>query len=85
MIGIVIGIVVLSASAAAAGYRILVGPNDANRLVGSDLLFFSIIGLLALFGILFASTAALDLVVIGTLIGFLATVSLTRALTKGRR
>ena len=38
-----------------------------------------------LFGVLAMSPPVFDLVLIATLVGFLATLSLARALTKGRR
>ena len=61
------------------------GPNDANRAIAADLLFSSVVGLIALFGVLAMSPPVFDLVLIATLVGFLATLSLARALTKGRR
>lgn len=85
MIGIVLGMLVLTVSVVVAGVRMYLGPNDANRAVASDLLFFAIIGMVALIGLLAASTAVFDLVLVATLVGFLATLSLARALTNGRR
>jgi multicomponent Na+:H+ antiporter subunit F len=85
MIGILFGVLVLAASVVVAGVRMFRGPNDANRAIASDLLFFAVIGLFALFGVLTMTPTVFDLVLIGTLVGFLATLSLARALTKGRR
>ncbi|MEX5297288.1 monovalent cation/H+ antiporter complex subunit F [Kocuria sp. CPCC 205292] len=85
MIGILFGVLVLTASVVVAGVRMFVGPNDANRVIASDLLFFSVIGLIALLGVLVGSRAVFDLVLVATLVGLLATVSLARALTNGRR
>lgn len=85
MIGILFGVLVLAASVVVAGVRMFRGPNDANRAIASDLLFFAVVGLIALFGVLAMSPPVFDLVLIATLVGFLATLSLARALTKGRR
>lgn len=85
MIGILFGVLVLAASVVVAGVRMFRGPNDANRAIASDLLFFAVVGLIALFGVLAMSSTVFDLVLIATLVGFLATLSLARALTKGRR
>lgn len=85
MIGILFGVLVLASSVLVAGVRMFRGPNDANRAIASDLLFFAVVGLIALFGVLAMSPPVFDLVLIATLVGFLATLSLARALTKGRR
>lgn len=85
MIGILIGVLVLAGSVVVAGVRMFRGPNDANRAIASDLLFFAVVGLFALFGVLTMTPTVFDLVLIATLVGFLATLSLSRALTKGRR
>ncbi|GAA1754391.1 MrpF/PhaF family protein [Kocuria aegyptia] len=85
MIGILFGVLVLAVSVLVAGVRMFRGPNDANRAIASDLLFFAVVGLIALFGVLAMSPTVFDLVLIATLVGFLATLSLARALTKGRR
>lgn len=85
MIGILFGVLVLAVSVVVAGVRMFRGPNDANRAIASDLLFFAVVGLIALFGVLAMSSTVFDLVLIATLVGFLATLSLARALTKGRR
>lgn len=85
MIGLVIGIVLVCAVIGAAGLRMLVGPDDANRAVASDLLFFAVIALFAMVGTLRGFDAVFDVVLVATVVGFLASVSLARAMTKGRR
>ncbi|WP_431796062.1 monovalent cation/H+ antiporter complex subunit F [Microbacterium enclense] len=68
-----------------SAWRIGIGPTRGDRAVAADLLTFSLIGLIALFGTRMASVGTFDLVVIATLVAFLAAVSLARALTGGRR
>lgn len=65
--------------------RIAVGPTPADRAIAADLLTFAVIGLLALIGTRAHSEGTFDLVLVATLVGFLAAVSLARALTRGHR
>nr|WP_141991565.1 monovalent cation/H+ antiporter complex subunit F [Rhodoglobus vestalii] len=85
MIGIDIGIGIIVIACFAATYRILVGPTEADRAIGGDLLLFGMIGLLALFGVRIQSTATFDIVLIASLVGFLSALSLARILTRGKR
>lgn len=85
MIVIDIGIGLLVLTILAATYRIVAGPTDADRAVAADLLFFSIIGLIALVGVELASGATFDILLIATLVGFLGILSLSRAITRGKR
>ncbi|GAB98098.1 multicomponent Na+:H+ antiporter subunit F [Kineosphaera limosa] len=66
-------------------YRIAVGPSDGDRVAAADLLTFSFIGLIAVIGLRVGSLGSLDLVILATLVAFLAAVSLARALTRGAR
>lgn len=66
-------------------YHIARGPTAADRAVAADLLTFSVVALIAVVGIKLGRTGTFDLVVIATLVAFLAAVSLARALTRGRR
>lgn len=68
-----------------AAYHIARGPTAADRVVAADLLTFSLVALIALVGTRLGRAGTFDLVVIATLVAFLAAVSLARALTGGRR
>ena len=85
MIGIGIALFLLLGSAAVAGWRMLVGPGEADRALASDLFFFTVIGLIALFGLITGVEEVLDLVLMGAVLGLLATLSMARALMNGRR
>lgn len=65
--------------------RIVRGPDRATRVVGAELLTVCVVALIALGGLVLGSTATLDLVLVATLVAFLATVSFARALTGGHR
>lgn len=80
-----IAIAMLLATVVLVGRRMLLGPSDADRAVASDLLFFTVIALFALFGVLLHADLVLDVVLVATTVGFLASLSLARAVTRGRR
>lgn len=65
--------------------RIAIGPTPADRAIAADLLTFAVVGLIALLGARAQSQGTLDLVLVATLVAFLAAVSLARALTGGLR
>ncbi|WP_265520847.1 monovalent cation/H+ antiporter complex subunit F [Oerskovia flava] len=77
------GLVVLAMLAAA--YRMIAGPDDANRAVAADLFFFAIIAIIAIVGVATESVGTFDLVLVASLVGFLSALSLARALTRGER
>jgi multisubunit Na+/H+ antiporter MnhF subunit len=85
VIGLWIGVVLLGVTVVMAGFRMLVGPDDANRAVAADLLFFAVIGLIALAGAIRQSGLVFDVIVVASAVGFLAAVSLARTITRGRR
>lgn len=85
MIGVDVAIGGVIIALLISAWRILAGPTPADRVVASDLLSFSIVALIGLLGVRMASTATLDLVLVATLVAFLAAVSLARALTRGWR
>lgn len=80
-----IAIVGVAAVLLAAVYRIVRGPTAADRAVAADLLTFSVVGLLVLAGARLERLGTFDLVLIATLVTFLAAVSLARGLMGGRR
>lgn len=85
MIGIDIGLALLVLACLASTYRMIAGPSEADRVVAADLLFFGMIGIIALLGVRAASGATFDIVLVASVVGFLATLSLARAVTRGRR
>lgn len=65
--------------------RIARAPSPADRVIATDLLTFAVIGLIALIGTRLDRQGTFDLVLVATLVAFLAAVSLARAMTGGRR
>jgi len=76
---------VVAVSMVTAAVRILRGPDDATRAVVADLVYFCAIALFVLFVVRVGSHVAMDVVMIGSLIGVLSTVALARLLSRGRR
>ncbi|MEU5554388.1 monovalent cation/H+ antiporter complex subunit F [Micromonospora sp. NPDC047793] len=68
-----------------SAYRIARGPTPADRAIAADLLTFAVIGLIALIGVRAHRHGTFDLVLVATLVAFLAAVSLARAIANGRR
>lgn len=85
MIGLDIAIGILALSMLVTTYRMLTGPDDADRVVAADLILFGAVGLIAVIGVRAAATYAFDIVLVATVVGFLAALSLARALTRGKR
>lgn len=85
MIGIDIGLGLLVLACLGSTYRMIVGPSDADRIVAADLLLFGMMGIICLIGVRMASTATFDIVLIASAVGFLGSLSLARALTRGKR
>lgn len=80
-----IAIVCIAAVLLGSVYRIIAGPTAADRAVAADLLTFSVVGILVLIGARLERMGTFDLVLIATLVSFLAAVSLARGLMGGRR
>ena len=83
IIDIGIGAIVLAM--AVATYRILIGPSAADRGAASDVVFFGFVGLVAMLGFRLDTDLVVDIVVVCSLIGFLAALSLARLITGGKR
>lgn len=83
LLGISIGI--LAAAVIGTAIRIVLGPDDATRIVLADLVFFGALGLFTLFVVWRGSAVAVDVMLIGSLIGILSTVALARMISRGRR
>ena len=80
-----IAMVVIVAAMIIAVYRILLGPTGADRGVGSDLVFYGFVSLIALLGALLPSSLLVDVVLVATLVGLLAAISLARLTAGGKR
>ena len=75
-------LIVLGVTFLAGMIRAGLGPSPADRAVGSDLCFLSVVATLAVLAGRFDETRFFDAVVIATLLGFIATISLARLLER---
>lgn len=76
---------IVAASMLVAAWRAMRGPGDATRAVMADLSYFCAVALFVMFAIRQSSAVALDVVMLGSLLGILSTVALARLLSRGRR
>lgn len=82
---VVVCVVILGIGAVAALVRLATARDDASVAAVSDLSYFSAIAIFLMIGMAFESSVLLDVAAIASMIGILATVSLARILTRGRR
>jgi len=85
MIFLNIGLVLVVAAFAISLLRVVLGPSLADRAVAVDVCFFSVVAVFALLAARNELAAFADAVLIASLVGFLATVSLARLVSRGRR
>lgn len=78
-------IVILAAAVIVGLVRVLTAKDLGSRAIVSDLMYFSAIGMLTMFGILVSSSIVLDAIFLSSMVGILATVALSRILTRGLR
>jgi multicomponent Na+:H+ antiporter subunit F len=65
--------------------RMVEGPDAADRAVAADLVFFAFVAAVALLAVRLEEQALLDIAVVATLVGFLATVALARLVHREER
>lgn len=65
--------------------RVATATDAASRAVVGDLVYFATIGQLMLLGIMTGSQAVVDAALLAALLGILATIALSRIITRGRR
>ena len=77
--------VIVAGSMLVAAWRAMRGPGDATRAVMADLSYFCAVALFIMFVIRAGSAVALDVVMLGSLLGVLSTIALARLLSRGQR
>ncbi|NLG55462.1 MAG: pesticidal protein Cry26Aa [Rhodococcus sp.] len=80
-----VALVVVALTMIPAAWRIYRGPTDADRSVAADLIFFAFVGVLAMMGVHLAGGVVFDVILVASVVGFLATMSMARLVTRGRR
>lgn len=80
-----VALVLLAVGMLLAAVRAYLGPKVTDRAVAADLIFFAIIGFIALIGLRTNIEALFDTILIATLLGFMAAISMARLGSGGRR
>lgn len=83
MILLDIAIGALALTLVPAMWRIVVGPTDADRALASDLVFYIFVAVVALFAVRLDVAGLIDIVIVATLVGFLAPATLARLIDRG--
>lgn len=65
--------------------RALTAAESGSRAVVGDLVYFAAVGILAFIGMLVNISIVIDVFFLSSLLGILATVALSRILTRGHR
>ncbi|GAB2598885.1 hypothetical protein GCM10009696_00350 [Kocuria himachalensis] len=76
------GFLVLGLAFLTTVWRMAIGPTNADRAVAADLAFFVLIGVLALAAVRFDQPVFFDLVLVATLVGFVASLALARLIDR---
>lgn len=78
--------IALLATAALLGLvQVMTAPNDASRAVVGDLIYFCAVGVFIMIALDYESVVIFDVASVAALLGILATIALSRILTRGRR
>lgn len=86
MIAIIWATVGLLAAAALIGLvQVITAPDDASRAVIGDLIYFCAVGTFIMVALEVESVVVFDVASVAALLGILATIALSRILTRGRR
>lgn len=76
---------ILGVAALLGVIRLMTITDEASAAAVSDLIYFAAVGIFLMAAILVESSVVLDVASISALLGILATVALSRILTRGRR
>lgn len=78
-----IGIGAVTVTLLLCGWRLLLGPTIADRILALDTLYLSIVALVIMLGLLWQTPLLFEAALIVALLGFVGTVALARYLTRG--
>ncbi len=80
-----VALIVTSAAFGAGLLRVALGPTLADRAAAADVCVFAVVAALPLLAVKEGSEAFVDAVLVATLLGFVATVSLARLIERKKR
>jgi len=80
-----LGLMILSVSIALVLYRLIRGPQNADRIIALDLLSILLVALVALYAVFSADAVYLDIVIVYALVAFLGTVAFARFIERAKQ
>lgn len=78
-----IGVVVVALAVLLCGWRLLKGPEIADRILALDTLYMSMVALVILLNIRWNTELLFEAALLVAMMGFVSTVALARYLTRG--
>lgn len=85
MIAVDIALFALAATFLLALIRVVIGPAIADRAMAADICLFSVVTSIALIAVKTETESFLDVVLVASLVGFLATISLAKLVKREKR
>lgn len=82
-IALTIGIAAVTLTLLMCGWRLLMGPTIADRVLALDTLYLSLVALVVMLGLLWQTPLLFETALIVALLGFVGTVALARYLSRG--
>jgi multicomponent Na+:H+ antiporter subunit F len=80
-----IAIAIIAVSLVIAGLEVYRSPTPAGRAIAAELIYFGFVGSATVACLQMGVEAIFDIILIATVLGFLATVSLARLIQRGTR
>ncbi len=78
-----VGVVVVALAVLLCGWRLLKGPEIADRILALDTLYMSMVALVILLNIRWDTELLFEAALLVAMMGFVSTVALARYLTRG--
>ncbi len=78
-----VGVVVVALAVLLCGWRLLKGPEIADRILALDTLYMSMVALVILLNIRWNTELLFEAALLVAMMGFVSTVALARYLTRG--
>ncbi len=79
----VFAIIAISVSVLMNVYRLIVGPDVADRILALDTMVINAIGLIVLAGIVFGTTMYFEAALLFAMVGFVSTVAFCKFILRG--
>ena len=78
-----VALLAVTAAVVLCGWRLLMGPDAADRVLAIDTLYINAVGLVVLLSIRMGTALLFEAALLVAMLGFVSTVALARSLTRG--